>query len=43
LLNGLLPCGFVYIALEGAIAMKTLAMAYMALFGLGTLPLILLV
>ena len=40
LLNGLLPCGFVYIALAGAIAMKTLplAMAYMALFGLGTLP-----
>ena len=45
LLNGLLPCGFVYIALAGAIAMKTLSlsMAYMALFGLGTLPMMLLV
>jgi uncharacterized protein len=45
LLNGLLPCGFVYIALAGAIAMKTLplAMIYMALFGLGTLPMMLLV
>jgi sulfite exporter TauE/SafE len=45
LLNGLLPCGFVYIALAGAIAMKTLplAMSYMALFGLGTLPMMLLV
>ncbi|KAA5541163.1 sulfite exporter TauE/SafE family protein [Adhaeribacter rhizoryzae] len=45
LLNGLLPCGFVYIALAGAIAMKTLplAMTYMALFGLGTLPMMLLV
>jgi sulfite exporter TauE/SafE len=45
MLNGLLPCGFVYIALAGAIAMKTLplAMTYMALFGLGTLPMMLLV
>ena len=45
LLNGLLPCGFVYIALAGAIVMKTLplAMIYMALFGLGTLPMMLLV
>lgn len=41
MLNGLLPCGFVYIALLGAINTQG-AMAsvqYMASFGLGTLPL----
>jgi len=40
LLNGLLPCGFVYIALAGAISTgDTLSSAgYMALFGLGTFP-----
>ncbi|MCJ8163252.1 sulfite exporter TauE/SafE family protein [Pontibacter sp. E15-1] len=45
LLNGLLPCGFVYIALAGAISAPGIggAMGYMALFGLGTLPLMLLV
>ncbi|WP_439880108.1 sulfite exporter TauE/SafE family protein [Pontibacter sp. MBLB2868] len=45
LLNGLLPCGFVYIALAGAISIKGVAgaMAYMALFGLGTFPLMFLV
>ena len=43
LFNGLLPCGFVYIALAGALAMPSVpaAMGYMALFGLGTLPLML--
>ncbi len=42
-LNGLLPCGMVYVALIGAMTMSD-AMAgagYMALFGLGTLPLML--
>ena len=40
-LNGFLPCGLVYIALLGAIAMGNpiQGMAYMALFGLGTIPL----
>ena len=41
LLNGLLPCGLVYAALFGAIAMQnvTLGVFYMLLFGLGTIPL----
>lgn len=41
LLNGLLPCGFVYFALAGAVSMPTIpgAMLYMFLFGLGTFPL----
>lgn len=41
LLNGLLPCGFVYFALAGAISMQSVpgAMLYMFLFGLGTFPL----
>jgi sulfite exporter TauE/SafE len=40
LLNGLLPCGFVYIGLAGAAATGHwyTGSAYMALFGLGTLP-----
>lgn len=40
-LNGLLPCGMVYAALFGALAMKSIpaAAGYMALFGLGTVPL----
>lgn len=44
-LNGLLPCGFVYIALAGAISAPGIpgAMLYMALFGLGTFPLMFLV
>ncbi len=45
LLNGLLPCGMVYAALAGAIA-TTGGWAgglFMAVFGLGTLPLLLLV
>ena len=43
ILNGLLPCGVVYIALTGALATGSalLGMGYMALFGLGTLPMML--
>lgn len=43
LLNGLLPCGMVYLALAGALSAPgaTGAAGYMALFGLGTLPLML--
>ncbi|MDB5236471.1 MAG: hypothetical protein JWR44_3464 [Hymenobacter sp.] len=43
LLNGLLPCGMVYLALAGALSTPGPAGAasYMALFGLGTLPLML--
>jgi len=42
-LNGLLPCGTVYIALIGALATQTLfkGTLYMFVFGLGTLPLML--
>jgi sulfite exporter TauE/SafE len=45
LFNGLLPCGLVYMAVAGAIATSDVfyAMLFMALFGLGTLPLLLLV
>ncbi len=45
LLNGFLPCGMVYVALFGAIAMQSVGngMAYMILFGMGTLPLMSLV
>ncbi|MCG9793495.1 sulfite exporter TauE/SafE family protein [Flavobacterium algicola] len=40
LLNGFLPCGMVYVALFGAIAMQSasLGIVYMLLFGLGTVP-----
>lgn len=40
LLNGFLPCGMVYVALFGAIAMQSasLGILYMVLFGLGTVP-----
>jgi sulfite exporter TauE/SafE len=40
LLNGFLPCGMVYVALFGAIAMQneSLGVLYMLLFGLGTVP-----
>ncbi|WP_445383229.1 sulfite exporter TauE/SafE family protein [Robiginitalea sp. IMCC43444] len=40
-LNGFLPCGLVYIALIGAMAMATAASGtfYMMAFGLGTIPL----
>ena len=41
LLNGFLPCGMVYVALFGAIAMQSASygVLYMILFGLGTVPL----
>lgn len=41
ILNGLLPCGLVYIALAGALALGDVlsGVLFMALFGLGTLPL----
>jgi len=40
LLNGFLPCGMVYAALFGAIAMQSelLGVAYMVLYGIGTIP-----
>ncbi len=43
MLNGLLPCGFVYIGITGAIAVgDTLnGMLFMTMFGLGTLPVML--
>lgn len=41
LLNGLLPCGLVYAALFGAIAMQDVSygVLYMILYGIGTIPL----
>jgi uncharacterized protein len=41
LLNGFLPCGMVYVALFGAIAMQSasLGVLYMLLYGIGTIPL----
>jgi len=43
LLNGLLPCGFVYFALAGAITMgnSLSGAAFMMMFGLGTTPIML--
>jgi sulfite exporter TauE/SafE len=43
LLNGLLPCGLVYVALAGAAASGTAAggFTYMLLFGAGTIPVML--
>lgn len=40
LLNGYLPCGMVYVALFGALAMQNIqtSIFYMLLFGLGTVP-----
>jgi len=40
--NGFLPCGIVYLALVGAIAMESLfeSTLYMFLYGLGTVPLL---
>lgn len=40
ILNGFLPCGLVYVALFGAIAMQSAGFGtlYMILFGLGTVP-----
>lgn len=45
LLNGLLPCGLVYIGVAGAIATGTVlkGLLFMAFFGAGTLPLMFLV
>jgi len=42
-LNGFLPCGFVYIALTGAVALRTPigGALFMAFFGIGTLPMML--
>ncbi|MBL9167734.1 MAG: sulfite exporter TauE/SafE family protein [Verrucomicrobiales bacterium] len=42
-LNGLLPCGLVYVACGGAVSTGSVVegMAYMALFGLGTVPMML--
>lgn len=39
-LNGFLPCGFVYVALAGAVALGDVdkSILFMALFGLGTTP-----
>lgn len=43
LLNGILPCGLVYVAVAGAINTGDVvnAMIYMAMFGLGTIPIML--
>jgi sulfite exporter TauE/SafE len=43
MLNGLLPCGLVYVALAGAVSQGSLlyGVLYMALFGLGTVPMML--
>ncbi len=43
LVNGLLPCGLVYMALAGALTQTTAraGAGYMVLFGLGTMPLML--
>ena len=45
LLNGLLPCGLVYMALAGALTQTHMLSGalYMALFGLGTLPMMLVI
>lgn len=42
LLNGLLPCGLVYVALAGALATTSVqaSAGYMLLFGIGTIPLL---
>ncbi|MFN8257969.1 MAG: sulfite exporter TauE/SafE family protein [Bacteroidales bacterium] len=42
LLNGLLPCGLVYVALAGALAAGNLitSVLFMFIFGLGTLPML---
>lgn len=43
LLNGLLPCGLVYVACAGAVTMGSAlgGVRYMAVFGLGTVPMML--
>ncbi|MCB9194706.1 MAG: sulfite exporter TauE/SafE family protein [Flavobacteriales bacterium] len=44
ILNGMLPCGVIYIAVLGAVATGNIlhGMAFMAFFGLGTLPVMIL-
>ena len=41
-INGFLPCGLVYVALSGALLTESslLGFSYMAIFGLGTLPIL---
>ncbi|MCP3931340.1 MAG: sulfite exporter TauE/SafE family protein [Bacteroidetes bacterium] len=43
ILNGLLPCGLVYMAIAGAVSTGSImnAMFYMVLFGMGTIPMML--
>jgi len=43
LLNGLLRCGLIYVALAGAVSRGSIGagLGYMVLFGLGTLPMML--
>jgi sulfite exporter TauE/SafE len=43
MLNGLLPCGLVYMAIAGAIGTGSFGQGtlYMVLFGLGTIPMLL--
>ena len=43
LLNGMLPCGLVWVALAGSVATGTIAQGalFMGLFGIGTIPLML--
>ena len=42
-INGFLPCGFVYVAVAGAVSTGSVfaGSAFMALFGLGTFPIML--
>lgn len=42
LLNGFLPCGMVYVAIFGTIAMQSVSLGvlYMLLFGIGTIPML---
>jgi len=42
LLNGFLPCGMLYVAIFGAIAMQSVSLGvlYMLLFGIGTIPML---
>ncbi len=42
MVNGLLPCGFVYVALVGSLAANSMgeSVLYMSFFGLGTAPLL---
>lgn len=43
IVNGFLPCGFVYVAIGGAVATESVLSGtlFMAMFGLGTLPIML--